>query len=133
MKVKKKIVYLLVACMVMITSAISVYAVSGSYSTYYDMKGGVYSQRTWDATAAPRFDIGVSQAYSSEYLYNKLNCYLEKKVPWGWGNADSDQVPVATGGYMLLRGNESGTYRLYFRLEATGYRASGGLNIEWSW
>ena len=36
MKVKKKIVYLLVACMVMITSAISVYAVSGSYSTYYE-------------------------------------------------------------------------------------------------
>lgn len=129
---KKRIQLLLFVCIIMAISIIGVYAESGSYNTWYDMKGGVYSQRTWNATNKPTFDVAVGQG-ESEYLYNTLYCYLERKTVFGWATDDGAQVEVVKGGGMILDGKETGTYRLYFRLGATGYRASGPINISWKW
>lgn len=108
---------------------------SGSYSTTYDMKGGVFTQQSWKCTSAPTFTVYVSPTSfaGTEYgVDGYMTVFLERKTGLGWDSVDADKTSLISDGKVILEGSQSGTYRLYFN-SISGYRATGDIEIEYEY
>ena len=106
---------------------------SGTYSTTYDMTGGVYTQQSWNATSAPTFKVKVTPTSYEGEAGVGMGIYLQKKNFFGgWDNVAEDSVRLERGGTVTLKGNSAGTYRLYFR-NWSGFRATGSIVITYSY
>lgn len=106
---------------------------SGTYSTTYDMKGGVYTQQSWNATSAPTFKVKVTPTHYEGEAGVGMGIYLQKKnIFGGWDNVASSSVRLDRGGTVTLKGSSKGTYRLYFR-NWSGFRAMGRIVITYSY
>ncbi|MCM1325707.1 MAG: hypothetical protein NC094_11005 [Bacteroidales bacterium] len=129
-KVKKLFNMILLNLLLVITPTMLVYAESGSYESTYDMTGGLYSARTWDATATPTFTVSTSNCYS--VYEGTIYVMLEKKKLLGWSTKDDDELDARTSGSCTLVGDGAGTYRIYIR-QLTGFQMTGDITIEWVW
>ena len=115
-----------------LTPTLMVYAASesGSYTSTYDMTGGVYSARNWEATATPTFIVSNWDCYS---VYDgTIYVMLEKKSLLGWNTKDDSTLNARTSGNCSLIGDGSGKYRIYLR-QNTGYQMTGRIEFKWSW
>lgn len=129
----KKFITIFAVCIIFVFSAVSVFAESGTYNTTYDMTGGVYTKRTWDATSIPTFKVSNSQC-TVDYadLDPTIYVQLERKGLLGYTVVSDGELSGKYGGKCTLKGDKAGTYRIYFR-QLSGYRITGKLSIDYSW
>lgn len=128
--ISKSISTIAIIVIMIVFSSLTVFAESGYYDSTYSMKGGVYSQRTWDTNATPTFEVGTWSCYCE--VDTTLTMYCEKKTWYGYSTCSSAEYSARIGETHSLSGNGSGTYRLYFR-NPSGSLATGSIRISWSW
>ena len=106
---------------------------SGSYSTTYNMTGGVYTRQSWVTTAAPTFNITIEpESFAGASTEVEMGIFLEKKSSIGWSVVDEARVTLVDGGSVTLSGESAGTYRLYFR-NWSGFKATGNIYVTYSY
>lgn len=106
---------------------------SGTYSTDYDMTGGVYSAQSWACDATPTFNVTITPtSFAGASNEVKMGIKLQKKGTLGYSDVDEDYVTLKYGGTVTVKGNGSGTYRLYFR-NYSGFKATGSIYVSFSY
>lgn len=105
---------------------------SGTYSTTYDMTGGVFTKQTWNCSSAPTFIVKVIPKTFAGDMDSNMSIYLERKSGLVWTGADAAETSIVSPGSVTLKGSQAGNYRLYFR-SWTGYRATGDIEISYSY
>lgn len=107
---------------------------SGTYSSTYDMTGGIYTKQSWQTSSTPTFEVSITpKTYKCpEGVSPELTIYLEKKSLLGWKTADKDNVSLKEGGEVTLTGDGKGTYRLYI-YNGSKYETTGDIYISYSY
>lgn len=116
--------------MMVLIDTTGVYAVSGSYSTTYNMTGGVYSSQNWNATNMSTFKIKTTPTVGYDHI--EIVQYLERKTFAGWTDVNNANVPSKKSSSSSLTGDKSGEYRIYFR-NYSGVQIKGNFSISYSW
>lgn len=129
-RVKKRIVVTLATVLCLFAIPMSVFAASGSYSSTYNMTGGLYVKQTWDAKNTPTFKVSNSNGYS--VVDGEIYVMLQKKGLLGYSTKSDGTLPARKGGSCTLKGDGSGNYRIYLR-QLTGDRMTGDITVSWSW
>lgn len=106
--------------------------VSGSYSSTYDMKGGIITKQSWQTSSTPTFNVDiVPRTYPLAVNPNMTIC-LEKQFLFTWLDVAHDTVSIQNGGRVTLRGDGAGTYRIHI-YNTSNYQTTGDIYINFSY
>lgn len=106
---------------------------SGTYNSDYDMTGGVYTKSSWTFSKTPTFNVKVTQKYYAGKGSANLGVILQRKSGSKWVDVVEKSTELKNSGStdFTLKGDQAGTYRLYFR-NYSGFSAKGDIYISFS-
>lgn len=124
-KIIKNIAKIILCMSILIGSTNIVFAASNTYSSTYDMTGGVFTSKSFTYSKYISTTISPSQGSSGSNMY----IYLTKKTSSGWTIKDEvGTVDSVEGGTVSYDG--SGTNGIYLR-NYNGARWFGSVSIKW--
>lgn len=124
-KIIKNIAKVILCMSILIGSTNIAFAASSTYSSTYDMTGGVFTSRTFTYSQYLKTTISPSQGSPGSDMY----IYLAKKTSSGWSIKDEvGTVDSAEGGTVTYNG--SGTNGIYLR-NYNGAQWIGSVSINW--
>ena len=104
---------------------------SFTYSSTFEITGGIYTKKTWECPSAPTFkvSIGISECEAPIDHGLTLEVDLIKKGFFFDQTVSSDNVNLHYGGDVTLTGNEGGEYIIYLHNESS-HRVKGSIDLD---
>lgn len=125
-KVAKNFLRALLCSILILASSSVAYAATSSYSSTYDMTGGVFSAQTFTVTKSITVDTYPTKGISGQdiWVYTGLHNILI-----GW-YADAKIGEVSSTVNDSVTYSTPGTYKIYLR-NWTGLQMTGGVRFTW--
>lgn len=126
MKNFKKFLLRFLCCSFLLCSAKVAFAASSSYSSSYDMTGGVFSGRSFDVNSYITTSISPKQGTVDV----DMHIYKAEKAWYGDYVATDEIGTVSSTAGGSVTCYDTGTYKIYLR-NYTGFQWYGNVSFRW--
>ena len=119
----------LLSILIIINIISSILSKSYTYSSTFEIKGGIKTKKTWECSSTPTFKviIGIDECEAPIDRGFTLDVYLEKKGKIT--SVSNGCVNLHYGGEVTLEGDGEGEYYIYLH-HSTGHRVKGSIDID---